>query len=474
MKINFRELQSTIQSNIQTRLRTRTALGIQIKSSGINVNIVKFDGDTELVRSFAILVGADSVAANPDKAGATLAEQLRKEGVREKRCVVCIPPGWALSTATDLPDISDEDLRGYLEIQAEREFPIPVSDMRLAHSIYTLPDGKRRANIVAVPSKRLTAVERMLEVAGLRLVSLSLGLDRFVPAGPSKGAMHFLANGTHIDLVIAAGGGIAALRSLSGSVAQGEEIFDVAGFCREVRITLGGLPDLVRQQIREAHFRGPQSTAELLCTTTRDQLQRMGVDPADIDRTAEGPNVALEAAENFLRSKPVAFEFVPPQTKRWQVLLQRFDSKRRRWIVAGVLVFLFLPILAMIIQSRIESGLEAEWNGMKRKVSDLDDLQQNIRKYRPWFDPAPETLIVLEGVIASFPDSGEVWAKNLQVSEGQKVTCTGFAKNHAALLALLERLRARPEVSNLQLQQERGDAPIQFSIVLKWEANHAK
>jgi hypothetical protein len=314
----------------------------------------------------------------------------------------------------------------------------------------------------------------MLETAGCRMVSLSLGLNRLVPVSTAPGAMHFLSNGTHVDLVIAAGGGIAALRSLSGSASQGEDVFDVAGFCREVRITLGGLPDAVRQQIRQAHFGGPRPTAELLCDKTRDQLQRMGVEPAKIDSEAEQSNVAVEAAEHFLKEEPVAFEFVPPQTKRWQVLLQRFDNRRRRGLVAGAVLLLLLPILAFIIQSRIESGLQDEWNGMKRKVSDLDALQQNIRKYRPWFDPAPENLIILEGVVSAFPEQGDVWAKTIQITEGPKVTCTGFAKTHAALLALHDRLRARPEVSTLQVQQERGENPIQFSLTFKWDNSHAK
>ena len=41
-------------------------------------------------------------------------------------------------------------------------------------------------------------------------------------------------------------------------------------------------------------------------------------------------------------------------------------------------------------------------------------------------------------------------------------------------MAMLERLRARPEVSSVQVQQVRGENPVQFSITYKWEGKHAQ
>ncbi len=462
-------------TELQRRLKSRSALALQMQSDEVVVSQVRADeGVVTVLRSFTLPFGADAIAANPDKAGSALAERLQSEGIREKRCVVCIPPGWALSTSTDVPEINPEDLRGYLELRAEREFPISISELRLSHCSYTLPDGKQRATIAAVPAKRLAAVEQMLERAGCRAVSMSLGLDRFVIPNEAPATLHFLANGTHVDVVITAGGGIAALRSLAGSVAQDEVAFDSANFCREVRITLGGLPEAVRDQVRKAHFGGPPKTAETLSLKTGDYLRRMGLDPAAIERETESGNPAFEAAAHFLKTEPVAFEFLPPQIPKWQVLLERFDDRRRKWLVPAAAAVIFLPIIAFMVHSHIESSLQQEWNGMKRNVSDLEVLQQNIRQYRPWFDSAPETLMILEGLMSAFPESGDVWAKTVQISEGQKVTCTGFARSHASLLALLDRFRARREVSEMQLQQERGESPIQFAVTFKWDANHGK
>ena len=120
----------------------------------------------------------------------------------------------------------------------------------------------------------------------------------------------------------------------------------------------------------------------------------------------------------------------------------------------------------------MKTTLQNEWNGMKNTVADLDALQQKIHQFRPWFRPEPQVLQVMEDVMAAFPDQGDVWAKSLQVMDGNKVTCTGFARNQAALLALLERLRLKPGVTGLLRGPMRGSNPIEFSFTCKWEAVH--
>lgn len=461
---------------LKKRWQTRAALAVTVESGRIAVNLVRREnGGSRVVQSFVLPLGADALVADPQKTGEELAAHLRASAIRERRCVVCIPAGWAITTATDVPGISPEDLRGYLELRAESEFPVPVADLRLAHCVYLLPDGKQRATVVAVPAKRIEAVERMLDIAGCRAVSISLGLDGCMPESDGSAGLHFLANGTHVDLVIAAGGGIAALRSLSGPAKMGTPPFDANAFSREVRITLGGLPETVRQQIREANFSGSPS-AETLRTQISPQLSRMGIVtvPPPARGAAGHSGAALEAVQHHLREEPIVFEFVPPQVSRWQTVFQRFDSRRRRWILLAAIALLVLPVTAFLIRSSTESHLEGEWNAMRKNVGELENLQLKLRQFRQWFDPAPQTVQALEALAAAFPDQGDVWAKSIQLGEGSKVTCSGFARNQAGFDALRDRLRSRSDVTGLQVQQVRGDNPVQFSLTYKWEPHDAK
>lgn len=461
-------------AELKKRFQVRTVLAITVESGRTVVDLVRREesGDRG-VASFELPLGAEAVAANGERAGKELAAQLVAAAIRERRCVVCIPANWALTTSTDVPEMGADDLRGYLELKAEREFPIPVTDLRLAHSSFVAPDGKQRATLAAVPARKMEAIERMLAAAGCRAVSISLGLDACLPQSALPAAMHFVANGTHVDLVIAAGGGIAAVRSLASPADT--EAFDAVTFSREVRITLGRLPEALRQQVTQARFSGSPATAETLCLEIRQHLSRMGID-SRLQRSADGthPGAALDAARHHLRHEPAAFEFLVPEVNRWQIAARQFDDRRRRWVAGAIVGSILLLVLTYLVRSHMESSLDAEWNGMRRKVADLESLQQRIRQFRPWFEPAPQSLQIIEGLAAAFPDQGDVWAKNVQVVDGTKVTCTGFARSQSALLAWFDKLRARKDVTGLQVQQVRGDNPIQFSVTYKWESHDAR
>jgi hypothetical protein len=365
-----------------------------------------------------------------------------------------------------------------MELRAEREFPIPVADLKLASCAYRLPDGKQRATLAAVPVRKMAAVEHMLATAGCKVMSISLGLDECVATPDQPTAIHFVANGNHVDLVIAAGGGIAAVRSLPAPAGTNADTFDPIGFSREVRITLGQLPGEMRQDLREASFRGTPATAETLCLEVRQHLRRLGIDSrlrtGDAANPLMHPPVGVASARRFLRREAVAFEFVPPRVDKWQVWQRRFEDPRRRWAVAGVVGFILLLIVTYWVRGHIETKLQAEWNGMRGRVNDLDKLQQGIRQFRPWFEPTPRTLQVIENLATAFPDSGEVWAKSVQLGAENKVSCSGFARNQGAWLAFLDRLRKRKDVSSLQVQQVRGENPVQFTFTYKWEASDAK
>ena len=283
MTLNFQEFKK--------RFIPEEALALTLESGRLAATLVSPEnGGREL---FSIPTGAEAIVADPDKAGKELAEALSAAGVRQRRCVVCVPPGWALTAPADLPEIAAEDLQSFLELRAEREFPISADELRIAHSPYALPDGKRRTTIAAIPSKRMEAVEKMLSVAGCRAVSVSLALDECL-AEP-KPALHFLANGTHTNVIVTAGGGVVSMRSLASPGPLPETPFDSAAFYREIRITLGRLPEPIRQQVREARFSGTPASAKRLCDATSDQLLQLGIESVDCAEKAGARTGILRA-----------------------------------------------------------------------------------------------------------------------------------------------------------------------------------
>lgn len=464
---------------LRQRFQNKAVIAVTFESGQIVVDYLRDEGrGARVEKSFVLPITADAVLESADSAGKQLAAQLEVAGIKERRTVVCIPASWALTTTAEMPEVSADDLRDYMELRAEREFPIPVADLRLASCAYRLPDGKQRATLAAIPARKMAAIEHVLTTAECKVMSISLGLDECVGTADQPTALHFLANGNHVDVVIAAGGGIAAVRSLPAPAGANVETFDAVGFSREVRITLGQLPGEMRQDLREASFRGTPATAETLCLEVRQHLRRLGIDSrlrtGDAANPLMHPAVAVASARRFLRREAVAFEFVPPRVDKWQVWQRRFDDRRRRWAVAGVFGFILLTVITYMVRSHIESRLENEWKAIQPRATELEKLQKGIHQFRPWFEPTPRALQVVENLATAFPDSGEVWAKTIQLGAENKVSCSGFARNQGAWLAFLERLRKRKDVSSLQVQQVRGDNPIQFSIIYKWEAGDGK
>jgi hypothetical protein len=463
MKLDIEELKK--------RLRTRSVLAVTVESGRLAMSVVRSDeADSRVTQTLSLPMSDEDVLRDPEKAGEKLALALTEAGVREKKCVVCVPPGWALTASTDLPEVAEEDLRGYLELRAEKEFTIPAGELRLGYCPYTLPNGQRRATLAAVPSKKLDAVEQMLTTARREAVSISLALDN-VLARP-QAMVHFLTNGNHTDVVVTAGGGVAGLRSLPGPKTNDDAVFDPVAFCRDVRITLGRLPEPVRQQVKQVEFGGP--SARELCVATRADLLRMGLESpecADAAEMAGDPaGAAVETARRQLRREGVAFEFLVPVIKPWQAMLARVDTTRRKRILIGAACVILTPLIVLMIRSHIENHLQSQWNNMAATAGELDEMQQKIRKFHPWFDPSPEGLKLIESLDTAFPDQGTVWAKSVKVDEGYKVTCTGFARTQAGLMDLMNSMRKRPDITDLKLQQERGANPIQFSLTYQWEA----
>ena len=459
-------------AQLKKHFQAHSTLALTIESEGITLSVVHQEGKAGAPISVALSAG--ELFENPAQAGAKVAAALDAAGIRERRCAVCLPLSWALTTSADLPEISPEDLRGYFELRAEREFS--TADLRLAHNPYTLPDGQKRATLAAIPIKRMEAVETLLQSAACRPVSISLALKGSL-ARPEP-MLNLLANGDQTDVLVSCGGGIAAMRTLSNPVSCG-----TTEFSRELRITLGRLPETLRESLRSARIVGSPELG------LRQIVEKMGFERIFEENGGTG-GAAVECAELHLRNASAPFEFLVPQVSRWPAALERINTRRGHHALGLAAALILLPLLVFSVRSHMENSMNAEWNGMKNNVAELEVLQQKIRQFRPWFEPSPQKLLALETLVSTFPERGEIWTRSVQIaaisekndaasqlaqSNGVvKITVAGFARNSATLLSLQDRLPKQPGVSALQLQQIRGNNPIQFSLNFKWEPKHDK
>ena len=105
---------------------------------------------------------------------------------------------------------------------------------------------------------------------------------------------------------------------------------------------------------------------------------------------------------------------------------------------------------------------------MEPKVRELDTMQQQIRQFRPWFDDSFRSLTILRKLTEAFPEDGTVSAKTLEIRDLTSVTCSGTARDSAALLKMFDQLRSKKEIFELKLPQSKGESPLQFTFNFQW------
>jgi hypothetical protein len=252
-----------------------------------------------------------------------------------------------------------------------------------------------------------------------------------------------------LEVFVSSGGALVALRTLPYN-----DTNSLSGISRELRITLGRIPQNIRERICQARLIGASGL------DWSDMLGELGLE------------IVLAKAES-LPPPSARLEFFHPPVSRWPLLLERVKTHRHAAAIAAVVVL--LPILLFTARSFWEGRLESRWRSMEKKVAELEDLQKKIRQYRPWSNPVPEKMRALRTLVETFPAEGDLWVRTIKISpqnnktpgatstEGFTLNLTGFARSQEHIIHLQETLSKRPGVSDVHLKQYQG-APLQFTL----------
>ncbi len=447
------------------------------------VEVRRTNGAAEVRRSCSVSLSLDLLTGDPQLVGRELRKHLDAAGIRERRCAVCIPLSWVLTLGTKLPDLPEPDLAGVLQIEAERGFPYSADALVLAQSRYRSPAGEPYATLVAVPRDHVQRLEAALKAAQLRPLSFSLGIAALQPPDldESDGVLALASGESSVSLQVSSGGGVAVLRTL-------EEAFELEGgqhqlqadpVAREVRITLGQLPPDLRERVRRLRIFGRDDNVEELTEQLGPRLAPLGIQVEQVRLYASNElgvrlpadlpvSPALSVAVRRLAGRPSALEFLPPRVSPWRQLTARYSSRKLVWAGATAGAVALVLALAFLVQQWQLVRWRSKWAHMKTQVNELESVQQQIKRFRPWFDESCPSLSILRRLTEAFPEDGSVTAKTVEMREAALVTCSGTARDQQALLRALEQLRAAREVSAIKVEQMRGRSPMQFTFNFHW------
>ena len=461
-----------------------TILGLAFNGSRVEGAAVRrSNGSLQAQKAFSAALALNPLTADPELVGREIRNHLEQAGIRERRCAICLPSSWALVLQTEVPDLPEEDVSSFLQIEAERGFHYGSEALSIATSRCRSTTGKQFATQVAVPRNHLSQLEKVLKAAQLRPVSFTLGISAL--QGPDKEASHgvlALSIGeSTVDLQVTCGGGILVLRTLDG-------VFEAEGvqqrlspelLMREIKITLGQLPADFRDAVRKIRAFGTGETARCFIRDVTSRAEPMGLKVEFVESypanefskslpvgTEVSP--AFSVAARFVTGVGPAFDFLPPKVRPWQQLGTRFSSRKLVWAGATASAAVLLVGGAFLVQQWQLSRLQAHWALMAPKVRELEDMQQQIKRFRPWFDESVRSLTILRKITEAFPEDGVVSAKTLEIRDLSSVTCSGVARDNQALLKVLDQLRATKDIGNLKVDQIRGKTPLQFTFNFHW------
>lgn len=458
-------------------------VSVALEDNGVSVVLARQSGGRcQVVKHFTLAIPAARLESAPEEAGRLLGEALKTHGVTERRCVVRLPLAWAMAAPVEKLVLTGQDLIDFLELRAEKEFGFAPGRAALAHHPFKLADGSSRATLVGIPIQRIEAVTRLLQAAGQRALSFTLGLGNcpYLEETREVAALRVCPAGSGLDLVLTLGTSRVTFRHLDGEgSADHDSGISADILVREARLTLGRLPAELRAACRAIRFHGPEALISRLYHDTAPRLRELGWE--SVERVAyrpveagDGPlpfacEAAVEAACRALSGTAAALEFLPQRETTWEKFQRRYAGGRRKQLALAAAAVVLLIALPAFLQSRRLSSLEAHWKEISPKVTALEQVQEDIRRFRPWFDNTAPSLQVIEEVTQAFPEEGVIWAKSIELKPGSIFTCSGLARNNQAIMETLERLRRNPGITELKVRSMRGENPVQFSFQFTWK-----
>jgi hypothetical protein len=468
---------------IKKKRMPSSILGIALDGSRLECVVARrTNGSIQVLKSINVSLALNPLTGDPELVGREIRNHLDQAGIRERRCAVCVPLNWALTVHTKVPDLPEADVASFLEIEAERGFPYGPDTLSICRSSYRLAGGEQYATLVAVPRGHLSQLEKALRAAQLKPASFTLGVTSLLSADkdPAHGALALAIGENGVDLQVTCGGGVAALRAVEGAIeSEGvQKRLDGDLLAREIRVTLGQLPGEVRGAVRKAKVFGRGDIVQRIGSDVTTRLESMGIQvelvksyAAEFSSRLPSDAVvspALSLAAKYLTGAGGRFEFLPPKTSSWQQLTTRFSSKKLAWSGATSGAMVLLVAAAFLAQQWQLSRLQSKWTAMEPGVKQLQDMQQQIRKYRPWFDESFQSLSILRRLTEAFPEDGVVSAKSVAIRDLSTVTCSGTARDTQAFLKMLDQLRHTKDIAKVNVNDIRGKTPLQFTFNFQW------
>ena len=435
-------------------------------------------GKVQVAATGSFDLSASPLAGDAETLALELKQKLKELNISEKRCVIALPLNWVLTLQTQIPGLPEADVDAFIATEAERNLPYDPESLSLSSNRCNLPGGEQFNTMAAVPLERLEQIQALFRAAQLKVLSFTTTITSIQrPEDLRADSAVVLFAGTQtLEMELLTASGLAGLRPLQSAVdSEGgsNQLFaDVVG--RELRITLGQIPAGLRQSLKKLIVLGENKNAARLASELTSRAESLGLQIETIQGCSgslpiQGAkadwNPAVCSGARFLLGQKPVFEFLPPRVSPWKQFATKAGPKKFAYAGGALALLLLLVGGAFIVQNVRLSKLQTRWNAIEPKVKDLQDMQQQIKRFRPWFDNSFRTMSILRKLTETFPVDGVVTAKTIEIRDMSQVVCTGTARDNASLFKMLDQLRSSKEVADVKMESIRGN---QFTFDFRW------
>jgi len=462
---------------LSTKKRLNSVLGLSLADGQLHASlVVRGKAGPEPVKTASAALSLDLLHPEAELVGREIKNCLDAAGIRERRCIVAVPARWIMTQHTKAPELSPEDTASFLQLEAEKGFPVDPTQLQIARSFQHSTAGTYVTQL-GVRKEQLDQLAAVLKAAGLKPVSFSPGLavlpGAIAPAGSGRITVAVEPGG--VTLLVSAGGGIAAIRTCEASIESeaGEKVINGAAVARELRVTFEQVPVELRADVKQLFLTGESDMVRQVAESLAEWAKSAGlkIERGDLPEKNLALEMAGQLAVRWLEAGAVELEFLPPRPGRWALLLTRYNSKRLATAGFAAAAAAVIAIAAFGWQEYRRWSLRSEWAAMEAQVTALEAVQDRIREFRPFYDTSFRSLNILKRVTECFPDNGSVTAKTFEVHGNAIVSISGTARDNASLLRVQDLLRKAKEISGLKIEQIRGKTPAQFTMTFRWNAN---
>jgi type IV pilus assembly protein PilM len=500
-------------------------VGLDIGTHSLKLVEARFENNQLSIDRVLVLPIPENVErSNPVSLGKWIAGIWKKENIKTRVVRLTIPRSEVLTTELDLPIGNESETVKMLELQVERDLPVPVDSVYSDYFILSKTElGDQKIMVVSARKELIEFYRNTVKQAGLHLDRIelsSLSLNRAIQYNnPALDSWLVVNIGySTMELMVTDNKNVTYSRSASFGI---KTLSDVR--LRDNKVVSGIAESIDLDTLQKLDFLNPtdpiatnwinqlvfelkrslesyaleynqpspkqiifygggscliglmQALEKRLGITVRCFDTRvMGSDPDKFGIKAEQAIIAA-AAIGLVLPEEVSTQYSNLNHPRlFAVVPFKFPVQFRQIAIGvGTIIAIIFILLSALYQKQRHLGrLQAEYTIYRPLVMQSEQINTNTNAIRSWKQESTSTLEILQALSNLWPD--DAYLQVMTYDRTKDITISGLASSNQAVAKLLKQLNDSNQFIGIKLSYSRISKrnptyPVEFGLSMKYK-----